>query len=127
MSPHDPADPFEPSADPQPGADPGTDELIRLLIGSWVALRAGTLAADRQALLDRERPDWQCEAANLIAEGLLGYVTVEVVEPDLAHDREADPDDDITADDFADRLKAHLLDFTAYRAELPRARRMKTH
>jgi len=40
-------------------------------VTSSAALRAGTLDPDRQALLDRERPHWQFEAATLIAEGLI--------------------------------------------------------
>ncbi len=103
------------------------DELTQLLVTSWVALRAGTLEEDRRAVLDRDRPNWQCEAAMLIAEGLLAYVTVEVLEPDLAHDQELDPGGQTTAAEFADRLKGHLLDFAAYRGQLPRARRLTTH
>jgi hypothetical protein len=52
-------------------AEPNDEDLIRLLVDSWVALHAGTLDPQRQVLLDRERPDWQCEAATLIAEGVL--------------------------------------------------------
>jgi hypothetical protein len=106
---------------------PTADDLIKVLVNSWVALRAGTLDPNRQALLDRERPQWQCEAANLIAEGLLAYVTVEMVEPDLAHDQEADPHDVPTPDEFAARLGAHMLDFVDYRGDLPRAARLTRH
>ncbi len=107
--------------------DPTEDDLIRLLVDSWTALRAGTLDEDQQALLDRERPQWQCEAANLIAEGLLAYVTVEMVEPDLAHDRTVDPTDAVTAEDFTIRVAAHVLDFLDYRKDLPRVARLTTH
>jgi len=107
--------------------DPTEDDLTRLLVTSWAALRAGTLDPDRQALLDRERPHWQCEAATLIAEGLIAYVTVELVDPDLAHDREVDPHDSPSAEDVAARLGAHLLDFVDYRGDLPRVRRLSTH
>ncbi|EGV16559.1 hypothetical protein [Thiocapsa marina] len=103
------------------------DELIRLLIDSWTALRAGTLGEDQQALLDRERPQWQCEAANLIAEGLLAYVTVEMVEPDLAHDRSIDPHDTPSPQDYAARLGAHMMDFVDYRGDLVKTRRLGTH
>jgi hypothetical protein len=110
-----------------PTNPPTDDDLIQLLVSSWVALRAGTLDADRKALLDHERPHWQCEAANLVAEGLLAYVTVELVEPDLAHDREVEPDDNTDAQAFGDRLTAHLQDFVAYRGHLPRVRRLNMH
>lgn len=103
------------------------EALIQLLVTSWVALRAGTLDNARRALLDHERPDWQAEAAQLIAEGLLAYVTVEWVEPELAHDREADPGAVTTAEDFTARLQGHLLDFAAYRRQLARVRRLITH
>jgi hypothetical protein len=107
--------------------DPTEDDLVRLLVTSWAALRAGTLEPERQELLDRERPDWQCEAATLIAEGLLAYVTVEMVEPDLAHDKEVDPQDVPSAEEVGARLGAHMLDFVDYRGDLPRARRLATH
>ncbi|NCC27524.1 MAG: hypothetical protein EOM22_05065 [Gammaproteobacteria bacterium] len=107
--------------------DPTEDDLIRLLVDSWTALRAGTLDEDQQALLDRERPQWPCEAANLIAEGVLAYVTVEMVEPDLAHDREANPHDIPTPQDFAARLGAHMMDFVDYRGDLVRVRRFGKH
>jgi hypothetical protein len=107
--------------------EPSEEDLIRLLVTSWAALHAGTLDPERQALLDHERPQWQCEAASLIAEGLLTYVTVEMVEPDLAHDKEADPHDVPTAEEVAARLGAHMLDFVDYRGDLPRVRRLSTH
>ena len=107
--------------------DPTEDDLIRLLVTSWAALRAGTLEQERLDLLNRERPDWQCEAAMLIAEGLLAYVTVEMVEPDLAHDQEVDPHDVATAEEVGARLGAHMMDFVDYRGDLPRARRLATH
>lgn len=103
------------------------EDLIRLLVGSWVALHAGTLEAERRALLDRERPQWQGEAATLIAEGLLAYVALEVVEPDLAHDKEVDPSETVSAVDYSTRLAAHVLDFVDYREELPRVARLTRH
>ena len=103
------------------------DALIQLLVTSWVALRAGTLDDARRARLDDERPEWQAEAAQLIAEGLLAYVTVEWVAPELAHDREADPDAATTAEEFTARLQGHLLDFAGYRSQLARVRRLTTH
>ena len=108
-------------------AAPTEDDLTQLLVTSWVALRAGTLDADRRAMLDHERPGWQCEAATLIAEGLLAYVTVELLEPDLAHDREVDPALSTTAAEFTTQLQGHLLDFVAYRGQLPRVRRLSMH
>jgi len=107
--------------------EPTPEDLIRLLVDSWAALRAGTLEPERQSLLDRERPQWQCEAANLIAEGLLAYVTLEMVEPDLVHARQVDPHDVPSHEEVAARLGAHLRDFVDYRSELPRVRRLTTH
>ncbi|HSO82494.1 hypothetical protein [Thiocapsa sp.] len=107
--------------------DPNEEDLIRLLVGSWVALRTGTLDSEHRALLDRERPDWQAEAATLIAEGVLAYVTVEMVEPDLAHDRTVDPTDVVSAEDFTIQVTAHVLDFLDYRKDLPRVARLTTH
>lgn len=107
--------------------DPTEDDLIRLLVTSWAALRAGTLDPDRRALLDHERPRWECEAATLIAEGLLAYVTVEMVEPDLAHDGAVDPHAVPEAEEVAARLGAHMLDFVDYRGDLPRVRQLGTH
>ena len=110
-----------------PTDEPTEEDLSQLLVGSWVALRAGTLDPDRKALLDHERPDWQCEAANLVAEGMLVYTAVELVEPDLAHDREVDPDDHSSAQEFSARLTGHLVDFVGYRGQLPRVRRLALH
>ena len=61
--------------------EPTEDDLTRRLVDSSVALRAGTLDADRRALLGHGHPQWQCEAAKLIAEGVCAYVMVEMVEP----------------------------------------------
>ncbi len=107
--------------------DPNEEDLLRLLVGSWVALRAGTLEPERRALLDQKRPHWQAEAATLIAESVLAYVTVEMVEPDLAHDRKVDPTDVVTAEDFTTQVAAHVLDFLDYRKDLPRVARLTTH
>jgi len=70
------------------------------------------LVVSRRALLEEE------QAAALIAEGLLAYVAVEMVAPDLAIARgsgqpAAGDDGELTA-----RLGAHMRDFVDYRAEL---------
>lgn len=80
--------------------EPTEDDLTRRLVDSSVALRARTLDADHRAFLDHEHPQWQCEAANLIVEGVRAYVMVEMVEPDLARDKEV-----------AARPGAHMIDF----------------
>ncbi|HSO82495.1 hypothetical protein [Thiocapsa sp.] len=103
--------------------DPADPDLLRIFVDNWAALHAGTLEKDQQALLDREHPHWQCTAATLIAEGLLAYVTVEMVEPDLAHDRGANPHDTPTPQEYAARLGAHMMDFVDYRGDLVRVRR----
>lgn len=106
--------------------DPTEDDLIRLLVNSWIALRAGTLDPEQRAVLDRERPKWECEAATLIAEGILGYVTVEMVEPDLAYDRTEDAGVPLDQEELAARLGAHMLDFVDYRDDLARVSGGKT-
>ncbi|NEV60803.1 hypothetical protein G3446_02650 [Thiorhodococcus minor] len=107
--------------------DPNKDDLIRLLVNSWVALRAGTLDPEQRSVLDRERPTWECEAATLIAEGILGYVTVEMVEPDLAYNRDEDADAPLDPEELAARLGAHMLDFVDYRDDLARVSGAKPH
>ncbi len=104
--------------------EPIGDDLTRRLVDAWAALHAGTLEWDQRAALDRERPHWQCEAATLIAEGLLAYVTVEMVEPDVAHDKAVDPHQAPTPEDLAARLGAHMMDFVDYRGDLPRVARL---
>jgi hypothetical protein len=89
--------------------EPTEDNRTRRLVDRSVALRAGTLHADCQALLDHARPQWQCEAANLIAEGVRAYVMVETVEPDLARDKEVDPHDTTSAEELAARPGAHMI------------------
>lgn len=101
---------------------PTEDDLARVLVSSWVAQRAGTLDPDRRAVLDRERPRWECEAATLIAEGILGYVTVEMVEPDLLYNRAEDDQGPLDQEELAARLGAHMLDFVDYRDDLKRVR-----
>ncbi|MBK1723133.1 hypothetical protein [Thiocystis violacea] len=107
--------------------EPTEDDLIRLLVNAWVARRAGTLDSEQRAVLERERPHWECEAATLIAEGILGYVTVEMVEPDLAYNRTADSEESISQEELAARLGAHMLDFVDYRDDLARVRGAKPH
>jgi hypothetical protein len=106
---------------------PTEGDPIRLLIDSWVAVRAGTLDPDRQAVLDRERPQWQCEAANLIAEGVLAYVMVEMDEPALTHDKEVDPHETASPEKLAVRLGAQIIEFVDYRGDLPRVARLARH
>ena len=107
--------------------EPTQDDLIRLLVNSWVSLHTGTLDADQRALLDRERPQWACEAASLIAEGILSYVTVEMVEPDLAQGHQGHqghPSTAVAPEELAARLGAHMLDFVDYRSDLWRVARL---
>jgi hypothetical protein len=94
-------------------------ELIRLVVGSWIGLRTGTLPDAERELLDRERPRWREEAAQLIAEGLLAYVTVEMVQPDLAYAGQLDPSRALPSpEEITARLTAHMLDFIDYRDEV---------
>ena len=92
--------------------EPTEDDPTRRLVDRSVALRAGTLDADCRALLDHARPQWQCEVANLIADGVRACVMVEMVEPDLARDKEV-----------AARPGAHMIDFVDYRGDLARLTR----
>jgi hypothetical protein len=102
------------------GADP---DRIRRVLAAWVAEQTEMMDTAEQAALDAELPDWRAEAAQLIAEGLLAYVVLEMIAPDLAIARaQADPAQPGHAhtDDaaLAERLTAHLQDFVDYRAEL---------
>ena len=107
--------------------EPTEDDLTRRLVDSSVVLRAGTLHADCRALLDHARPQWQCEVANLISDGVRAYVMVEMVEPDLARDKEVDPHDTTSAGELAARLGAHMIDFVDFRGDLPRVARLTRH
>jgi hypothetical protein len=91
---------------------------VRRVVDAWVAEQAGTLDSDERDALDGDSPQWREQAAALIAEGLLAYVAVEMVAPDLAIARgsgqpAAGDDGELTA-----RLGAHMRDFVDYRAEL---------
>jgi hypothetical protein len=99
---------------------PDEEDLIRLIVTSWVAQRTETPDMADRTELDRERPDWECEASRLIAEGLLAYVFTEMVEPDLALQRQTDPHAGHSDEDLVARLAAHMLDFIDYRDDLPR-------
>ena len=99
---------------------PAADDLIRLIVSAWVGQRTETLDAADQAELVSARPDWECEASRLIAEGLLAYVFTEMVEPDLAQQRQTDPHAGHSDEDLTARLAAHMLDFIDYRDDLPR-------
>lgn len=98
---------------PPPNAD-----TVRRLVDAWAAQQVGTLDGLARAALEQERPQWQAEAAQLIAEGLLAYVAVEMLVPDLAVARHATGDPDPDDDHLAARLGAHLRDFVDYRDEL---------
>ena len=98
---------------------PPTDpDQVRRIVNAWVADQAGTLAASERDALNGTLPDWRVQAAQLIAEGLLAYVAIEMVAPDLAiarshHDHASEDDAELTA-----RLGAHMRDFVDYRADL---------
>ncbi len=105
------------SPDPSLRSVPDPDSSRRVL-EAWVAEQAGLLEPAACDALSAERPDWRTDAAQLIAEGLLAYVVLEMVAPDLAiaraEGRPAHTDDA----DLAARLVAHLEDFLDYRTEL---------
>lgn len=90
----------------------------RRLVAAWVAERTQRLDADEGAALDAARPDWRARAAQLIAEGLLAYVVLEMIAPDLAIARASGGHADSDDEALTERLKAHLHDFIDYRAEL---------
>ena len=97
--------------------DPVSPNRIRRVVDAWVAEQAGTLEEPLRLALEQEQPDWRAQATRLIAEGLLAYVAVEMVAPDLAianNNSQRDVDDA----DLAARLGAHMRDFVDYRCEL---------
>lgn len=106
---------------------PTEQDLIQLIVSSWVALHAGTLDNTRRDLLDQQRPNWEQEAQQLLAESLLAYVTVEMVQPDLEHDQKVDPMAVASPQEFTQRLQGHVLDFLEYHQDLPKIRQEKSH
>jgi hypothetical protein len=98
---------------------PTEPDRIRRVVDAWVAEQAGALQSSERDALDALDPQWREQAARLIAEGLLAYVAVEMVAPDLAiaRDRHGDEADDI---ELTARLGAHMRDFVDYRGELAR-------
>jgi len=104
------------------GSPIGDIDTVRRLVDAWVADQAGTLAAGESAALDVERPGWRAAAAQLIAEGLLAYVAVEMVAPDLAIAAATNTPDHSDDAELTARLGAHVRDFVDYRDELDRLR-----
>ncbi|MGB5737283.1 MAG: hypothetical protein WBM40_22890 [Thiohalocapsa sp.] len=92
-------------------------DRIRRVVDAWVAEQAGTLDEPSRVSLEQDHPDWRAQATRLIAEGLLAYVAVEMVAPDLAI---ANSNGQHGVDDaeLAARLGAHMRDFVDYRGEL---------
>jgi hypothetical protein len=103
---------ISPSSEP----DALSPDRIRRVVDAWVAEQAGTLDERSRQALDQARPDWRADATRLIAEGLLAYVAVEMVAPDLAI---ANSNGQHGVDDaeLAARLGAHMRDFVDYRGE----------
>jgi hypothetical protein len=99
------------SAVPLPGP-----EQHRLL-AAWVAEQTERLDAGARAALEAAQPDWRAQTAQLIAEGLLAYIVLEMVAPDLAI-AQAGGGHALSDADLTERLVAHLTDFIDYRAEL---------
>jgi hypothetical protein len=97
------------------GADP---DGTRRILAAWVADQADRLDPVERTALDADLPGWRAEAAQLIAEGLLAYVVLEMIAPDLAIARaegaQAHTDDAA----LTERLMAHLQEFIDYRADL---------
>jgi hypothetical protein len=108
------------SASPEPGPEQ------RRIVAAWVAEQTERLDPAERSALDAAQPDWRARATRLIAEGLLAYVVLEMVAPDLAIARATGTHGDGTGahthahDDgaLAERLVAHLQDFIDYRDEL---------
>ncbi len=100
------------SASSDPGLEP------RRVVAAWVAEQLERLDAAERAALDSAQPQWRAQAAQLIAEGLLAYVVLEMIAPDLAIARASGGHADTDDDSVAERLAAHLQDFIDYRAEL---------
>jgi hypothetical protein len=101
-------------------SDPASSdpERRRRLVTAWVAEQAEVLDTSERAILDTEQPDWRAQAAQLIAEGLLAYVVLEMVAPDLAVARAEGGHVHTDEAELTGRLVAHLQDFIDYRAEL---------
>ena len=100
------------------GSPSRAGDMVRRLVDAWVAEQAGTLAAAEASRLDADRPGWRGEATQLIAEGLLAYVAVEMVAPDLAIAAASGAATGHADDaDLSARLGAHLRDFVDYRNE----------
>jgi hypothetical protein len=111
---------MSPTSDP---VSPGPEQ--RRILSAWVAEQAERLDAAERRALDAASPDWRAQATRLIAEGLLAYVVLEMVAPDLAiaratgsHLHGIGPQDQGNDAELTERLAAHLQDFVDYRAEL---------
>jgi hypothetical protein len=89
----------------------------RLLV-AWVAEQTETLDPKERAALDAAQPDWRGIAAQRIAEGLLAYVVLEMVAPDLAIAGASGGALHANDDALNERLVAHIQDFVDYRDEL---------
>lgn len=108
------------SASPEPGLEQ------RRIVAAWVAEQTERLDPAERAVLEAAEPDWRARATRLIAEGLLAYVVLEMVAPDLAIARATASHGDGTHahgdehhdDALTERLVAHLQDFIDYRDEL---------
>lgn len=133
ISPSPPLAPLPSRSDPLSAApvaepDPARPDAAweRRFVDAWAAERVGLLDATERAALEGHWPDWRHQAANLIAEGLLAYVALEMVAPDLAiataEGRTHDTDDA----ELALRLGAHLRDFVDYRGLTQLARQTPT-
>lgn len=112
---------------PNASASPESGPKRRRLVAAWVAEQAGRLDPAEASALDAQSRQWRAQAAQLIAEGLLAYVVLEMVAPDLAIAQATGSHADGTGghahahtDDaaLAERLVAHLQDFIDYRDEL---------
>ena len=103
---------------------PSDPDTVRRYVDAWVADQVGHLDDGERAALEADYPHWRDQAARLIAEGLLAYVAIEMVAPDLSMattwgDPHGEETDDAT---LAARLGAHLYDFVDYRAEFAELR-----
>ncbi len=114
-----------PSASAPPAPTPARAQ--QRLLAAWVAEQTQRLDPAERAALTAAVPDWRAQAAQLIAEGLLAYVVLEMVAPDLAIAQATGSQMDGTeahahahTDDaqLTERLTAHLQDFIDYRDEL---------
>jgi hypothetical protein len=111
---------------PQASASPDPGPEQRRIVAAWVAEQTERLDPAEQSALDAAQPDWRARATGLIAEGLLAYVVLEMVAPDLAIARASGSHGDGTHahgdehhdDALTERLVAHLQDFIDYRDEL---------